>query len=62
MPAAKVDSALYFVTSLLFRADNEHLLKLFFVCVIVHVELTILELEPALIGQFRSVGRKVKEV
>jgi hypothetical protein len=50
MPAANVHSAVYFVTSWLFRAGNEHLLKLLFVGVIVQVELTILELELALIG------------
>ena len=49
MPAANVHSALYFVTSRLFRAENEHLLQLLFVGVIVQVELTILELAPALI-------------
>jgi len=50
MPAANVHSALYFVTSRFFRAENEHLLKLLFVGVIVQVELTILELARALIG------------
>jgi hypothetical protein len=49
MPAADVHSALYFVTSLLFRAENEHLLKLLFVGVIVQVEPMILQLAPALI-------------
>lgn len=49
MLAANVHIALYFVTSRLFRAENEHLLKLLFVGVIVQVELTILELAPALI-------------
>jgi hypothetical protein len=33
----------------LFRAEKEHLLKLLFVGLIVQVELTILELAPALV-------------
>ena len=50
VPTANVHSALCFVTSPLFRAENEHLLKPLFVGVIVQFELTILELAPALIG------------